>query len=75
MLGAGQWEKKALKNQINKSVSESEMRIFVSDQGPTRVCGEAYRGTPQPPSPKDMQIYINFCIGYSTSNARFGQNR
>ena len=32
-------------------VSDPEARIFGSDQGPTRVFGEAYIGTPQPINP------------------------
>jgi hypothetical protein len=34
-------------NEVGK-VPDSEMRIFGSAQGRTRVCGEAYAGTPQP---------------------------
>jgi hypothetical protein len=33
-------------------VSDSEMRIFGSAQGRTRVCGEVYAGTPQPLNPR-----------------------
>jgi hypothetical protein len=35
---------------------DSEMRISVSDRGRTRGCGEAYIGTPQPPTPRRTMI-------------------